>query len=186
MNNENVLLKYLDKNYIVKDSRFFTRYGETHEWGVKIVEGLSVIFNFDEEFCELVFRLWAFRLGLTNDEIILAWNKQRLKAHWRPELAQDLQSWFSCDAEADMISMLANEISREIDNETLKELSKKTKKIDELIGVIKCCGYELTPLTHNEQTFTPIKYFVSTNYNDMINERQNNTFWQDWINKHPS
>ena len=122
-----------------------------------------------------MFRLWAFRLGLTKNEITLAWNRNKLKAHWSPELVQDVNSWFSCDAEEEMISFLAEEISREIDNEILKEFNKG-KKLDDLIGVVKCLGYELTPMTYKGEI-----QFVSTNYNDMINERQNNTFWQDWV-----
>ena len=50
-----------------------------------------------------------------------------------------------------------------------------------MVSIIKCLGYKATSTTYDDAILRPRTYFVSTTYNEMINERQNNTLWQDWF-----
>ena len=65
----------------------------------------------------------------------------------------------------------------------LKEINLKSeiKSSDDLLGVLKCVGYETTQTIYNPETFKPYKGFISMNYNDIRNERKTNTHWKDWI-----
>ena len=50
-----------------------------------------------------------------------------MKAQWTPEFAQDLNSYYSIDAEAELTSMLSEYISQEIDLEILDMLIQDAK-----------------------------------------------------------
>lgn len=77
--------------------------------------------------------------------------------------------------------MLIDEIARELNAEILIDNKKNIRNSEELLGIIKCLGYEVSQSIVDPHTFIPRKYFVSSTYNEMINERNNNTFWQDWV-----
>lgn len=79
--------------------------------------------------------------------------------------------------------MLADELRIEIDAQILSDLREQLSKPDDLIGVVKCLGYEPTPTTYDPNTFVPRKQFVSTKYHDMINEREKNPLWQEWLRR---
>jgi hypothetical protein len=175
------LLKFLDKNYLIKDDRFFTKYDDVHEWGAQISYGLSKIFSHDQEFCVMQLKYWSELNGLEEEEWNLAYGPRKLKAQWSVEMAQDLQMQCGFDAEEQLTSILATEIAREIDSDILRKLKGGLKKSDDLLGVLRCIGYETTPEIVNPHTFKPYKGFVSMNYNDIKNERKTNSLWKDWI-----
>ena len=45
-----------------------------------------------------------------------------MRAHWTPELAQDLEAYHSIDAEAELTALLSEEIAAEIDREIIRDL----------------------------------------------------------------
>jgi hypothetical protein len=47
---------------------------------------------------------------------------RKMKASWTPELAQDLQAYHSLDAEAELTSLLSEEVAAEIDREIIRDL----------------------------------------------------------------
>jgi hypothetical protein len=47
---------------------------------------------------------------------------RKLKAHWTPELAQDLAAYHSVDAEAELTALLSEELAAEIDREIIRDL----------------------------------------------------------------
>jgi len=47
---------------------------------------------------------------------------KKLKAHWTPELAQDLNAYHNLDAEVELTSVLSEQIALEIDQEILADL----------------------------------------------------------------
>jgi len=49
---------------------------------------------------------------------------RKMRAHWTPELAQDLEAYHSIDAEAELTALLAEGRRREIDREIINELFK--------------------------------------------------------------
>tara|TARA_R110000824_G_scaffold8839_2_gene40163 strand:+ start:89 stop:1834 length:1746 start_codon:yes stop_codon:yes gene_type:complete len=58
------------------------------------------------------------------DSIAVTAQTKKLKAHWSPELAQDLNAYHNLDAEVELTSVLAEMIAKEIDNEILQDLVK--------------------------------------------------------------
>lgn len=55
---------------------------------------------------------------------------RKLKAAWTPEFAQDLNAYHSIDAEAELTSMLSEQISHEIDLEILDMLAENAQTTD--------------------------------------------------------
>lgn len=49
-------------------------------------------------------------------------NTRKLRAHWTPELAQDLEAYHSIDAEAELTALLSEHIAAEIDREIIIDL----------------------------------------------------------------
>lgn len=50
---------------------------------------------------------------------------RKMRAHWTPELAQDLEAYHSIDAEAELTALLSEEIAAEIDREIIRDLIKE-------------------------------------------------------------
>ena len=84
------------------------------------------------------------------------------------------------DAEAELMSILSEELAREIDAQILLDLRGQLNS-NELLGVIKCVGYEPGSTVYDPATFSPKKPFTSMKKHEIENERQNNTHWQNWI-----
>jgi len=47
---------------------------------------------------------------------------RKMKAHWTPELSQDLAAYHSIDAEAELTALLSEELAAEIDREIIRDL----------------------------------------------------------------
>ena len=179
---EKQIIQYLDKKYVIKEKLFITKYGDEHHWGFEIADDLPKIFSFDSEFCKKVLTQWAVDNDLDRNDFDKAWGSRKLKVNWSPEIAQDLQLQYGItSAEEQLTKMLVDELTREIDAQILSDLREQLNKPDDLLGVVKCLGYEPTATTYDPNTFIARKQFVSTKYHDMIHERQNNPLWQDWI-----
>lgn len=181
---EKQISQYLDKKYVIKENCFITKYGDEHHWGYEIAEELPKIFSFDSEFCKTVLTQWAYDNDLNKKDFDKAWGSRKLKVNWSPEMAQELQLQYGItSAEEQLTKMLAEELSREIDAQILSDLKEQLSKPDDLFGVVKCLGYEPTLTTYDPSTFAPRKHFVPTKYHDMINEREKNTLWQEWLRR---
>lgn len=187
--------RFLNKNYYIKEHRFFNRVGDIHEWGHEIAELISGVFSYTLEDSKTELTEWAYQNDLTDknfdrayerflETFEVAYGKKKLKAKWSPEMARDLQVMYGIDsAEEQIVRILTDELSREIDAEILRVMRDEIKTSDDLLGVVKCLGYETTQTMYNPFNFTPEKKFVSNNYNEMINERENNIIWQKWVNR---
>lgn len=180
VNREKQIYDYLDKNYHIKEDKFFTKHDNIHEWGTNIVDSISIIFNFDERFCLARFNAWAYENGLNLEQLNMALSPCKLKTFWSPEMAQDLQAYGVEKAEENLILAISEELSRELNSKIFDELKRNTSTFNEFLSLVKCIGYESTTLL-DPNHMRPVKYFISMNHNDIINERKNNTFWQDWI-----
>lgn len=175
------ILSFLDKNYLIKENRFFRIDDNIHEWGRVIAFALSRIFSHDEEFCHMQLKYWSEIHGLLESDWKEAYGPRKLKAEWSPEMANDLRMLHGIDSsEEQVINVLTYELAKEIDTEILKDLKGKLKS-DEFLGVVRCIGYETSHTTYDPQTFKPKKGFISMNYNDIVNERNINPHWKDWI-----
>lgn len=129
---EKQLKKYLDRNYIIKEKKFFTVSEDVHEWGSSIVGSLSTIFSFEYEFCENIFRHWAYARKMSKKTFEVAWNTNVLKtievacgtnvlkASWTVEMAEDLRAFHSIDVEAELTALLTRVINSQIISELIR------------------------------------------------------------------
>lgn len=180
-NETNQIEWYLNKNYYVKEHKFFTKLDNQHVWGFAIAEELPTILSINGDVCVKVFTKWAYDNDLDEKSFHSAWGARKLKATWSPEIPQDLQVMYGItSAEEQLTRMLADEIAVEIDGQILRDLREQITP-NNFFGLVKCLGYETTPTMFDPTNFKPRKGFISTSYNEMINERQNNPLWQDWI-----
>jgi Major capsid protein Gp23 len=56
------------------------------------------------------------------DEVVVSVEERKLRATWSPELAQDVSAFQNIDAEAELTSMLSEQVAAEIDREILRDL----------------------------------------------------------------
>ncbi len=173
------IVNYLNKYYFIKEWYFFNRQHE-QEWGLEIIETLVKVFCHGVTLTENTLKDWAFGHGFSEENYLKATGTRRLKATWSPEMANDLGRYGIIDAEEQLISLLSEEIAREIDAQILLDLKGQIKQ-DEFFEIMECIGYTTTPLIYDPMTFIPKKGFISMTYNDIENARQNNTIWKNWI-----
>jgi hypothetical protein len=179
---EKQIIQYLDKKYVIKEKLFITKYDDEHHWGYEIADDLPRIFSFENEFCKTVLTQWAYDNDFDRKDFDKAWGGRKLKVSWSPDIAQELQLQYGItSAEEQLTKMLADELRKEIDAQILSDLREQLTQPNDLLGVVKCLGYEPTPTTYDPNTFIARKQFVSTKYHDMLYERQNNPLWQDWL-----
>jgi len=175
------LWEYLDKTYYIKVGKFLTRYESIHEFGSSIAKSMARIFSFDEELCKQVLTYWAYSHDMSEKQFDDAYYPKLLKTSWNPEMSNDLIAYGINYPEQQIIDLLAQQLSDEIDAQILKDLKHELQTIDEFLSVVKCMGYAPTSAVYDPITFMPRKHFMALNYNEVLNERQNNTYWQDWI-----
>jgi hypothetical protein len=173
------IIKYLDKNYIIIDNYYVGRFNGIHDWGGEIVFMLKDIFSYDYNFVLSTFKNWAFKNGINENNWESSFHPRTLKLIWRPEKAIDLSHYGIKDAEARITSITSEDLNREIDAQILIDLKGKLN-IDDFLSLLKCIGYEIN-LHWAENNFIPIKTFRAIKYNEIQNERKNNSYWQDWI-----
>ena len=58
------------------------------------------------------------------DSVTVSVEERKLRATWSPELAQDVSAFHNIDAEAELTSILSEQIAAEIDREVLRDLRK--------------------------------------------------------------
>ena len=92
------ILQYLDKNYYIKDKKFFTRYDDIHEWGYSILDSLPPIFGFELDICENIFKNWIYTKEFSAEELKTAWCQHKLNCTWSQEMALDLQAYVGINA----------------------------------------------------------------------------------------
>ena len=175
---KNQILKYLNKYYYVKDGIFLNRYHD-HEYGNDIIRELPKIFSVTREFCTEIFKYWAEDLGIDYLDTD-AYGSHTLNASWSPEYADEIHHHHGFDAAEELMSVLTEELAREIDAQILLDL-KGQLNANDLLDVIKCVGYEKGPTIYDPATFTPRNYFTSMKKHDVLYERENNPHWQNWI-----
>jgi hypothetical protein len=61
-------------------------------------------------------------LTLRFSSVTVVTETRKMRAHWTPELAQDLEAYHSIDAEAELTALLSEEVAAEIDREIIIDL----------------------------------------------------------------
>jgi hypothetical protein len=177
------LIKYLDKNYTIIDGEFIVRYYEDTEWGDDIINTLCIVFSISNEYSLETLKYWSYNNGLNEEEFIKALGSRTLRAEINLDISNDLMQ-NGLDVEQVLITILSEQLAKEIDTTIIDELRNmgKINNTDELLGVIKCIGYELDEqITYDPTTFTPTKKIRSIKRKQIENERNNNPLWQDWV-----
>lgn len=181
MTHEEEIEDYLNKNYIISEKRFFKKNDNKHEWGCDIMKSLPIIFGYEDEICRQFFEAWGLKNGFSfltfEEDWRLATQPKKLKTNWTPELAQDISS---IDVENELIYLITEEIYKEIGHDILIEMRDEMKSGEDFLSIMKCLGYQTTPTIYNPHTFAPYKGFLSTNYNEMMEERKINRIWKKW------
>ena len=178
---KNQIKKYLDKTYYVKEGRILRKCDDVHEWGGYLAEWLGSVFSTKpHECCDVVSEWFRNQDGVTQEDINTYWSAKKLKYQLSLEMTNDLERLGVSNVEGQMINLVIDELSKEIDTTILKQLKPQIKTFDELLSLIKCIGYEKSkePI-YQPITFVPVDYFITTKYHIMLNERQSNHIWQN-------
>lgn len=180
--NQELLIKHLSRAYYIKNNTFF-EWPENQVYGGHIVVSLSRIFNLDTSFCGTTFKFWAHSLGFPDDETIwsISYNPRKLKTTWSPEIAQDINIFHGVNVEAELISLLTEQISQEIDAEILNTLVTSATTTQDFFGIMRCEGYDLGPILYSPVTLTSKRNFFSMTNDQIQNERQTSIHWQNWL-----
>jgi hypothetical protein len=71
--------------------------------------------EFEDKIGEVSFDLMSVTVSVT---------ERKLRAHWSPEMAQDVAAFHNIDAEAELTALLSEQVAAEIDREILRDLRK--------------------------------------------------------------
>jgi len=175
---EQEITKYLEKYYYVKEGVFLNR-EHVQEWGFNLLEYLVKIFCHEVDFTHDVIKKWYFSKGYDENTYKLSFGSRRLNAVWSEERITDLQRYGIMDAEAELIKLLSDEISKEIDAQILKDLRGQITKKEDFFELLECVGLETTQFIYDPMNFQPKRGFITTSYERRENERNNNPLWQD-------
>lgn len=173
------IIKFLDKNYTIIDNYYVGRFNGVHDWGGEIIWMLKDIFSYDYNFISSTFKNWAFNNGINERNWDSSFHPRTLKLIWKPQKAIDLSHYGIKDAEATLTSITSEELNKEIDAQILIDLKGKLN-IDDFLNLVKCVGYE-TKSYWEPNNLVPKSRFHAIKYNEILHERKNNSYWQDWI-----
>ena len=174
------IVKYLDKYYYIKDGVFLTK-EDTQEWGMNLLEYLVKIFCHEVDFTHDVIKEWYFSKGYDENAYKLSFGSRKLNAIWSEERITDLQRYGIMDAEAELIKLLSEELSKEIDAQILKDLKGQIKHKEDFFELLECVGVTTTPTIYNPMNFSPQKGFITSTYQQRENARKNNDIWNYWV-----
>jgi hypothetical protein len=75
-----------------------------------------------ETFTDLEAKSEMSELTIRFSSVTVNTQTRKMRAHWTPELAQDLEAYHSIDAEAELTALLSEEVAAEIDREIIRDL----------------------------------------------------------------
>lgn len=178
---KNEIISFLDKNYAVRNNVFIDKSSNKQEWGYEIVDVIKEVFSIGQEACKDEVKAWYKGFYLNDKAFERAFGTKQLKVTWNPELAMDLQAYGVTSPNRQIISLMIQEIGKEVDVTILREIEPNLTTAEDLIGIMGCLGYKVGPTTYNEQTFMPVRHWWTIKDEERDNERQNNTIWQNWV-----
>jgi hypothetical protein len=130
---------YISKHFHARDEHVYVNGTQDVIYAPSIIGEIVSVYGFNSDVIELYLKKWA---------------KRRLKATWTPEMAQDLRAYQSIDVEAELIALLSEEISKEINFNIVRSEAEFNREMDR-------CGLEFGPMVYGPETFTP-KKFIQT------------------------
>lgn len=143
---------YLDRTFRVEDGFVYDHDNNKH-FAYDTINDIENVFGFDRDAISKITRDWVESRGVDWDK----WNTlKKLKATWSPEMALDLSYFHNIDAEAELAALLTEQISQEIGDQILQNITT-------LAGVeqrMREIGYVVGPTTYDPNNFTPRKQFI--------------------------
>lgn len=124
--NLTLITDYLEDNYVVLNNSFVNKHTMESEWGYNIIEHLEPILSLKEDYIKHVVKCWVHSKGMFEDKWDNAYLSVVLETVYRPNVQVGLERIIGVNGEKQMIAMLSQAISDEIDSEILRELKKKT------------------------------------------------------------
>ena len=179
--NITLITDYLEDNYVILNNTFVNKHTNKSEWGYNVIEHLEPILSLDEDYITHVVKCWVHSKGMFEDKWDNAYLSVVLETIYRPNIQVGLERIIGVNGEKQMIAMLSQAISDEIDSEILRELKKKVTGFVEFQNLLKCLGYVFTEIMFDPDRFTPMRHITSTTEYDKIYEQQNNPYWKDWF-----
>lgn len=104
---------------IVLDVRPAGIYGS--DFSTSLLQDFAVVPRY-ETFNDLEAKSEMSELTIRFSSVTVNTVTRKMRAHWTPELAQDLEAYHSIDAEAELTALLSEEIAAEIDREIIIDL----------------------------------------------------------------
>jgi hypothetical protein len=104
---------------IILDIRPAGVYGA--DFNTALLQDFAVI-PYYEVFNDLEAKSEMSELTIRFSSVTVNTTTRKMRAHWTPELAQDLEAYHSIDAEAELTALLSEEIAAEIDREIIIDL----------------------------------------------------------------
>ena len=104
---------------VILDVRPAGVYGS--DFDVSLLEDFDVVPAY-EVFNDLEAKSEMSELTIRFSSVTVNTITRKMRAHWTPELAQDLEAYHSIDAEAELTALLSEEVAAEIDREIIRDL----------------------------------------------------------------
>ena len=104
---------------VVLDVRAKGVYGS--DWSSAKFGGMSGVVSYDV-FNDLEAKSEMSELTIRFSSVTVNTETRKMRAHWTPELAQDLEAYHTIDAEAELTALLSEEIAAEIDREIIIDI----------------------------------------------------------------
>lgn len=179
--NITLITDYLEDNYVIQDNTFVNKHTMVSEWGYNIIEHLEPILSLKEDYIKHIVKCWVHSKGMFEDKWDNSFMSTVLKTIHYPSKQIELERLIGINAEKQMITMLSQAISDEIDSQILRELKKKVTTFGEFENLMKCLGYIFTETVYDGDTFAAMRHIKSTTEYDKMYEQQNNPYWKDWF-----
>ncbi len=93
-----------------------------YEWVASGLSGTFTIVPFYSTYSTIEASPQMSELTLRFSSVTVDSITRKMRAHWTPELAQDLEAYHSIDAEAELTALLSEEVASEIDREIIRDL----------------------------------------------------------------
>lgn len=114
--------QFLSAEYYIKDNRLYNT-SESRIGKTSLCQKLGQIFQIPEKEAKWFIKSWWRKNGGGDfNEYWKSTLSVKLKVTWTPEMAQDLMGYHNIDAEAELYSQMAINLSAEIDREIIREM----------------------------------------------------------------
>lgn len=179
--NQTLITDYLEDNYVILHNSFVNKHTMESEWGYNIIEHLEPILSLKEDYIKHIVKCWVHSKGMFEGKWDNSYMSTVLKTVHYPNKQIELERLIGMNAEKQMITILSDELRKEIDLHIIDELKKKVVTFGEFENLMKCLGYVFTDDIYDSNNFKRFRRIKTTTEYDKMYEQQNNPYWKDWF-----